>query len=439
MTTRTCASCEYHKSKSNPTPGKLIPGESGKCTRPTGLCDHIKDQAEEPASIFSKNLVSSEAVQEAIASTAVDQKDRGSLSALALSAMQDASARAQQTGEIPTDDELCETAVRAILASKCEPALVPEVSTAHEARDLEAQNTAAAVDQAVMDAEEAFRDLGRLETGAFFATVADIMTAQIFQKLKKNKAYKNLPYMDEDGKLRHITTLDEFCTVKLGKSYRRVKELSDTLTTLGPDLYESAERIGFRAKDYRALKALPEDEQAIVKQALEAESKDEVLNVLTDLTERHNAERKAAKKDKEALEADLEARSKLLEDKAERLEKTEEELYRLKSLPPDADLELKLAREEEAVKELDKAFVTALAEFNQLLLQVDAIIESGDISNHTQSYAIQQVQSLCFDIQDNLINYSIPVDFEEMINPAWMRDTAQADLEEGRIAEEIAG
>ncbi|NDV21033.1 hypothetical protein GO013_16620, partial [Pseudodesulfovibrio sp. JC047] len=294
MTTRTCASCEYHESKSNPNPGKLIPGESGKCTRPTGLCDHIKDQAEEPASAFSKNLVSSEAIQEAIASTAVDQKDRGRLCALAVSAMQDAMNREQETGETPMDDELCEIAVRAIANSKHEPALVPEVSTAHESRDLEAQNTASAVDQAVMDAEAAFKGLGRIEAAAFFSTVGDIVVAQTFQNIKKTKTYKNIPYIDASGNIRHVETLDEFCKVKLGKSYTRCYELSQNLHTLGPDLYESAEKIGFRAKDYRALKALPEDEQAIVKQALEAESKDEVLNVLTDLTERHNAERKAA-------------------------------------------------------------------------------------------------------------------------------------------------
>lgn len=34
-----CASCNFHKAKMNPTPGVLIPGRKGKCTKPGGLCE----------------------------------------------------------------------------------------------------------------------------------------------------------------------------------------------------------------------------------------------------------------------------------------------------------------------------------------------------------------------------------------------------------------
>lgn len=367
MNARTCSTCEYHKPESDPKPGKPIPNHSGKCIRPTGLCDHI----------------------------------------------------ANATVEDPEP-----------------PAIIPEISEERETELIDVQDTAAAVTQAVMDAEEVYRDLGRIETAAFYATVSDSLLAQTYQKIKKNKSYKNIPYIDADGKARHIASLEEFCEVKLGKSARRLQELSQNLNILGTDLYESAERIGFRAKDYRALKALPEDEQAIVKQALEAESKDEVLNVLTDLTERHNAERQAAKKEKDDLTADLEARSKLLEDKSERLEKTEEELYRLKSLPPDANLELKLEREQEAVTELDKAVIIALAEFNGLILKVDAITSHQEVSLHTKQYAFQSVQMFCEGVQSALADNAIPVDFEEMVNPEWLRESAKTDLEAGNTEEQ---
>ena len=352
---RPCSSCEHHRSKSNKTPGKLIPNHHGKCTRPNGLCESN--------------------------------------------------------------------------------ALIPEITKERGAELDRTQNTAAAVDQAVMDAEEIFRDLGRLEGVAFVATVADVAAAQLFEKIKKDKGYKNIPYVDETGKRRHITTLEEFCEVKLGKSGRRCRELSQNLTALGPDLYESAERIGFRAKDYRALKALPPEEQEIVKAAIASNSKDEVVDILQDMAARHQTEKEAAKKEKDELAADLEARSRLLENKSERLEETERELFKLKSLPPNADLELKLEREQEAVKELDQAFVTALAELNNLMIQVDTITSHDEIALHTKRYAIQTVQMYCEDIQVNLTNYGIPVDFEEMVNPAWMREAAKADHEEGHSEE----
>ncbi len=98
MNARTCSTCEYHKPESDPKPGKPIPNHSGKCIRPTGLCDHI----------------------------------------------------ANATVEDPEP-----------------PAIIPEISEERETELIDVQDTAAAVTQAVMDAEEVYRDLGRIETAAF--------------------------------------------------------------------------------------------------------------------------------------------------------------------------------------------------------------------------------------------------------------------------------
>jgi hypothetical protein len=310
-----------------------------------------------------------------------------------------------------------------------EDALIPEISPERGAELTVAQHTASAVVQAVMDVEGVLRDLGRLDATLFYANVADSMLVQIFEKVKKEKAYKKLHYHDEAGNLRQFQTLEEFCAVKLGKSYRRLQELSGHVQTLGPDLYEAAERIGFRNRDYRALKALPAEDQAVVKQALESETKDEVLDILQDLAAKHQAEREAAKKERDDLSADLEARGKLLEDKAARLETTEEELYKLKSLPKDADLELKLAREQEAVKELGNAYMTALVGLNALVVQAEAVLNSPDISVHTSQYVVSTVGDYCRAVNAALLKHEIPVDFEEEVSPAWMRETAQADLE----------
>ncbi|MBC17113.1 MAG: hypothetical protein CL942_08680 [Desulfovibrio sp.] len=366
-----CSSCEHHFAKSNQRPGKLIPHHHGKCTRPEGLCDEHYEHEE---------------------------------------------AMRKESQAFLEDDA---------------PAIIPEISDERSAELAQTQNTAAAVDQAVMDAEEVHTALGRIEGLEFLRRVGDVAIAQIFAEVRKSKKYKGLPYKDENGHLRHVADFEEFCSVKLGKSYRRCHELAQNLNMLGSDLYESAETIGFRAKDYRALKALPPEEQEVVKTALASDSKDEVVDILQDMAARHQAEKEAAKKEKDDLTADLDARGKLLKDKAEKLEQTEEELYRLKSLPKDANLELKLAREEEATNELNKAFVTALGAFNEMLMQVDAITENEDVSSHTKAYGFDQVRAFCIDIQANIANYGIPVDFEEMVNPAWMKEEAKTGLEEG--------
>ncbi|AMK09626.1 hypothetical protein [Pseudodesulfovibrio indicus] len=335
-------------------------------------------------------------------------------------------------GPTGVPDQLPTTWAKSWSGWRIDTPLIPEIAPERSAALTDVQHTASAAIQAVMDVEGVLRDLGRLDATLFYANVADSMLVQIFEKVKKEKAYKKLHYHDESGNLRQFQTLEEFCGAKLGKSYRRLQELSGHMQALGADLYEAAERIGFRNRDYRALKALPEAEQAIVKQAIESESKEEVLTILEDLAARNQAEREAARKEREDLAADHEARGKLLEDKSQRLAKTEEELYRLKSLPKDADLELRLAREAEAVQAMEKAYMAALVGLNELLVQVEAILNSHDVSVHTSQHAVGTVGNYCRAVNAVLIKHEIPVDFEEEVSPEWMRETALDELEAGR-------
>ncbi|MFW5500101.1 MULTISPECIES: hypothetical protein [unclassified Maridesulfovibrio] len=377
-----CTSCEYHKGKNNPTKGITIPGVTGKCTRTDGLCEKY--------------------------------------------------AKANKVINAPADPDIVDLADT---TEAMEAPLVPEISEERGMELKQTQNTDALVAQAIDNVEEVFKDLGRLEATTFFATVADSMTIQIFQKVKKSKAYKNLHFCDENGNLRPFQNIEEFCKEKLGKSYRRMQELSKNFNSLGPELYESAERIGFRNKDYRALNALPEGEQAVVKEAIAAENKEEVLDILQDMTERHVQEREEAKKESNELKADLEARDKLLKDKSTRLEKAETELFKLKSLPPDADLELKLAREEKAVERLHKEHVAILAAIKPFMQVVSEVLGDGDISAHTKEHAVFETRQVCGAINQFLMDCSIPVDFAEMVYPEWMRGNAQADLEAGNTEE----
>jgi hypothetical protein len=313
------------------------------------------------------------------------------------------------------------------------------ITPAPEAQLVQVQDTAAIKDQAVMDSSEVFKALGRIEASMFFSKIGNISAAQFAQQVRDGKKYKGLPYDDENGNRKYISTFDEFCDQFLGKTGRYVRDLIKNLHALGPDLYESAERIGFRAKDYRALNALPAEEQAVVKQALESESRDEVLDILQDLAARHQAEKEAAKQERESLQADLDARDKVLETKAQRLDKAETELARLKSLPKNADTELRLEIEAEAVKTLNARHIEALAAFKQFLAQVEAITETPGISTHTAGYSMQIAQVLCEDIGAALADQGIPVDFEEIVSPAWTSEAALADHESGNITSPQAG
>ena len=93
--------------------------------------------------------------------------------------------------------------------------------------------------------------------------------------------------------------MEEFCKVKLGKSYKRMQEIAAWRNSLGQDAYEQAERLGLRDVDYNAIKALPAPDKELVRRAVEeTQSRDEVLDLLQELAVR-------SAKEKEALKAEI--------------------------------------------------------------------------------------------------------------------------------------
>jgi hypothetical protein len=140
--------------------------------------------------------------------------------------------------------------------------------------------------------------------------------------------------------------LEEFCRVFLGKSYTRCFELAKNLELLGTDLYEAAEAIGFRARDYRALKALPADEQAIIQQAIQTQDREQVIELLQDMALKHKEERDADKNLAADNAADLDATRQILDEEKAAHQETklglQRALKRIKTLSvEEADKELR--------------------------------------------------------------------------------------------------
>ena len=92
---------------------------------------------------------------------------------------------------------------------------------------------------------------------------------------------------------------------------------------LGGDLYEAAERIGFRNQDYRALKALPADDQEVIKQAMAADDRDQVLDLLQEMAARHASEKAALTAQAAEATETSEARDAVIKAKEETISKLE--------------------------------------------------------------------------------------------------------------------
>lgn len=302
-------------------------------------------------------------------------------------------------------------------------AAIPDITPEREAELVQMQNAGAAVDNALLAYAEVYKAVGRIEAATFFAKIGNISAAQFAIQVREGKKYKGMPYNDKDGNRKYISTFDEFCEVALGKSGRHIRELVSNLHTLGPELYEAAEQTGFRTQDYAALKALPEAEQEIVKTALAAESKEQVLDILQDLAARHQSERAAAKKQAEDMKGDLDARDKLLADKSEKLDKVSLDLEKLKSLPPNQREALRLEQEQAAAEKLSTGVMAALAAMNAFLLLL-AEIKAAEVSTYTKDHADFTASWFCQQIQLALQTNGIEADMEEIVLPMWMREAA---------------
>ena len=184
------------------------------------------------------------------------------------------------------------------------PAILPDV----EARIVAAQDQALSV----TETNEVFAagvDIGRLEALDFVATIATSALLSIFENVKKSKGWR-LMRDPRSGDGRHFASLDEFCEIKLGKSYRRFRELAANRVVIGQEAFEQAERIGLRQVDYNAIKALPAPKQELIKEALEEGATKEDLQ---------RALRELAAADQKEIES-LTARAEKAEEAAESAE-----------------------------------------------------------------------------------------------------------------------
>lgn len=195
--------------------------------------------------------------------------------------------------------------------------------------------------QAEQEKDEALAagiDIGRLEALDFVATVANAAILPIYENVKKSKAWRFLRNPNSSNG-SNFESLEEFCQVKLGKTYGRLQHLIGNRNLIGQDAFEQAERLGLRQVDYNAIKGLPAPDQELVRRAVEeAKSRDEVLDLLQELAARHASEKAAFAKQADEAKKEHAATSKRLEVVTKQKETAEAKAARIAVMPPDESL-----------------------------------------------------------------------------------------------------
>lgn len=173
---------------------------------------------------------------------------------------------------------------------------------------------------------------GSIKTAGFFATVADRLLLDAYVKVKESKAYAGMPYRTADGSIATVASLDEYCRAFLGKSYRRCEDLLSNRKLVGEDLYEQAESIGFRQRDYNALRALPAEDREVINRALEAGAdRETVIEQLVTLTERQIAQKAKLTEELADAHGTIEAKDRRYGEREQEVESLSAQLRKAKN------------------------------------------------------------------------------------------------------------
>lgn len=238
-------------------------------------------------------------------------------------------------------------------------------------------------DQAVADSSTFFKMVGRIEMALFYETVSSKFIAEAYPLLREEfNKNKHLAFKDKDGQVKRVSSIEEACTVLLGTGLRRCQQHYANHSLLGPELFEKAESIGLRQRDYAAIKALPDDSQAAVKQAIESGDRAAVIDLVQEFAARTEAE----KKKREDAELQLEASRKLVGDYAGQVTDLKEKLARPYKAKPGAIAQTE--KEEAALKELNAVFTDAHAISLRLANVVNQVLDDYDdkpIADHARA------------------------------------------------------
>lgn len=163
---------------------------------------------------------------------------------------------------------------------------------------------------------------------AHFLRAADI---QLFGEISKSKGYKHIPLQHPDGNLRPAENIEQFCRLVFKKSYSVMAESRKALEVLGEESYEIATELGLHRTQLRLLLSLPEDSRRLVEEAMQSETKSEVVALIQSLANRLDD----TQAEVEHLKGEVKAKEEILAEKNVALDAERAKARRIATLPPD--------------------------------------------------------------------------------------------------------
>lgn len=214
---------------------------------------------------------------------------------------------------------------------------------------------------------------GRIQTATMFAKLGRVVAAKEFIRIRESKNYKGLPYKDESGNLRRVVDLEEFCEAFIGRSYQSCVEDAHNLNSLGDEMYEQALVLGLTTRNFREIRLLPQDDQALVKEAIAAKNRETVIEILEAALAKHAKEKRAMQKEITGLKGDLDANQRVTAKKNQKIDTLEALLHHRQVDLPAQIQELQI----DCAKSAGEA-INTIQKFTQIRLATMDLLKGND-------------------------------------------------------------
>ena len=183
------------------------------------------------------------------------------------------------------------------------------------------------------------RQVGAIQMANVQTDFLAVARVRLFDEIQKSNKYKDLAIAMPDGSLATARNIQEFCSLVFGVGYQKMFEASKDFEALGAESYEAANRLGLNRKQLRLIRSLPDAQRTAVADAIQAESKAEVVAIIEDLA----AQLAQANEDMATASEQAAEDKDLLAGKDQRINKLEKQLKRIDNAPPEDQLALVLS------------------------------------------------------------------------------------------------
>ena len=266
---------------------------------------------------------------------------------------------------------------------------------------------------------EAVKTVGQMQAFELVRQFAGTGNLLLFKQVKEAKAYRGMQIPQPDGPLRTLNTFEEFCEL-MGTSRSKVDEDLLNLAAFGEAFLEASQQMGLGYRDLRKLRALPEDDRALVIESEAVKTNDP--ETLKDLLEEVAGKNAKLKEEIKSHKADLAARDKVLSSKNKALDDAQTQLAKLKNLDIDAQAALNAEKQRDALTLVANKAGIVLGAAVEYFVALQASLELPDLNPNIREHLEGSSHAVAGGLADMFANnLDWEVDFAKLVYPDWLQ------------------